>query len=164
MSSKNQSDEAGREQVRTDLGLAERPSDELLALLAAVGDEDVVSSPAIAQPSREYTPAEIAEIVYITGSVGDLLAHARAEAEVTLAAVGEAAGVTRARVQQLERSENVELATLVRIAGACGYRVNITLEPVAKEARRALSTSLFMDPGSVPAARAVPRAVPRAAR
>ena len=55
---------------------------------------------------------------------------ARARGDRTLASVGEETGVTRARIQQLERSANIEIATFVRVSEACGYEVSIHLRPV----------------------------------
>lgn len=133
-----------KQQVQANLNLATEPSDELMQLLAELGDGDVVEGPLAATEGKTYTPDEIEEIV-INGTVGDLLAHARDEAHATMAAIGQFAGVTRARVQQLENSSNVEVATLVRFAAACGYEVKLTLQPVQKE-RRQLSATLSAVP------------------
>ena len=51
----------------------------------------------------------------LEGAVGALLAHARDECKRTLRTVGAEAGVSRACVQQIEHSENIEIATLVRV-------------------------------------------------
>ena len=51
------------------------------------------------------------------------------------------AGVSRARIQQIEKSENIEVATLVRFASACGYDVAITLRPIDAK-KRQLTTVL----------------------
>lgn len=45
------------------------------------------------------------------------------------------------RVQQIEHSDTIEIATLVRIAAACGYQVGISLEPLSP-GMRAFSTVL----------------------
>lgn len=130
-------------QVQTDLNLATEPTDELMQLLAQLGDSDVVEGPLSAAEGKGYSPEDIEGIV-VEGTIGDLIARARAEAHASLAAIGKSAGVTRARVQQLEHSANVEISTLVRIAAACGYDVSITLEPHANN-RRPLSTKLSGD-------------------
>jgi len=86
------------------------------------------------------TVDELLEIC-ISGSVGRLLARAREQEGKALEAVGAAAGVTRARIQQIENSTNLELATLVKVASALDYRVGIRLEPVDRT-RAALVTEL----------------------
>jgi transcriptional regulator with XRE-family HTH domain len=55
--------------------------------------------------------------------------------------VGAEAGVSRARVQQIEHSENIEVATLVRIAATYGYQVSISSRPLSPK-KRALSAVL----------------------
>ena len=72
-------------------------------------------------------PDEIEDVV-INGTTGELLARARGGR--TLASIGEKVGVTRARIQQLERSTNIEIATFVRVANACGYEVSVHLRPL----------------------------------
>ena len=72
-------------------------------------------------------PDEIEDVV-INGTTGELLARARGGR--TLASIGEKVGVTRARIQQLERSTNIEIATFVRVAKACGYEVSVHLRPL----------------------------------
>jgi hypothetical protein len=73
-------------------------------------------------------PTDESEDVVINGTTGDLLARARGGR--TLASIGEKVGVTRARIQQLERSTNIEIATFVRVAKACGYEVSVHLRPL----------------------------------
>lgn len=114
-------------EVKEMLQLDSEPTDEFVALLAELGDGDVAAGPKVLVPARSCTPGEIEEIV-INGTTGDLLARARGSR--TLASVGEEAGVTRARIQQLERSANIEIATFVRVALACGYEVSVKLRPV----------------------------------
>jgi hypothetical protein len=38
-------------------------------------------------------------------------------------------GASRARIKRLETSENIEVSTLVRVASAMGYKVQIALTP-----------------------------------
>jgi transcriptional regulator with XRE-family HTH domain len=47
--------------------------------------------------------------------------------EFRLEEVGQRVGVSRARIKQLETSENIEVSTLVRVASATGYKVQIVL-------------------------------------
>jgi len=116
------------------LRLDKPPDDDFIRLLAEAGDEDVVSGPALGRRIRAYTPDAIGAAV-IEAKVGVLLARARRESGRSLADVGADAGVTRARIQQIERSENIEIATLVRIASACGYMVSINLTPLIMRKR-----------------------------
>lgn len=118
-----------KKQVRAALRLRKAPDDAFMALLEKVGDADVVTGPKRSRPIRAYKPVEIEKIV-IEGAIGSLLAHARDEAKRSLSAVGSDAGVSRARVQQIEQAGNIEIATLVRVAAACGYQVGISLEPL----------------------------------
>jgi len=129
-----------KKQVKEALRLTELPDDGFMELLAKAGDADVVAAPRPRRTRRGYRPDEI-ETIVLEGAVGALLAHAREEAKRSLTAVGTRAGVTRARVQQIEQSENIEVATLVRVAAACGYRVDISLEPL-RPGLRAFSTVL----------------------
>ncbi len=114
-------------EVRTALQLDSEPTDEFMTLLAELGDSDVASGPVVPVPTRSYTPDEIEDVV-INGTTGELLARARGGR--TLASIGEKVGVTRARIQQLERSTNIEIATFVRVAKACGYEVSVHLRPL----------------------------------
>ena len=129
-----------KEEVKAALGLDILPDDAFMALLAKVGDADVITGPRRTHAVRTYAPDEIERVV-LDGAVGRLLAHARDECQRSLRAVGAEAGVSRARVQQIERSDNIEIATLVRVAAACGYRVGISLEPLSP-GMRAFSTVL----------------------
>ena len=138
--SKSQAVRKSKKEIQTALGLQAPPDGGFMALLAKVGDVDVVTGPARTHAIRTYAPEEIEKIV-VEGAVGSLLARARDESKRSLSAIGAEAGVTRARVQQIEHSENIEIATLVRVAAACGYQVGISLEPV-KPGMRAFSTVL----------------------
>lgn len=130
-----------RKDVKAALVLDVAPDDAFMALLDQVGDADVVKGPHRSRTVRAYEPEEIEKIV-LEGAVGSLLAHARGESQRSLSAVGTEAGVSRARVQQIEQSDNIEIATLVRVAAACGYQVGISLEPL-RPGMRAFSTVLL---------------------
>ncbi len=114
-------------EVRAALNLDSDPDDEFMALLAEVGEGDVAAGPVAPIHARGYTPDEIEDVV-INATTGELLARARGGR--TLASIGEKVGVTRARIQQLERSTNIEIATFVRVAKACGYEVSVHLRPL----------------------------------
>ncbi|MBX6333625.1 MAG: hypothetical protein IRY91_17400 [Gemmatimonadaceae bacterium] len=126
-----------KRQVKADLGLRRLPSDKLMALIEEAGDGEYVEGPLPGPESRSYTPAEIANAV-IAGTVGELMARMRREAGQSLRAAARAAALSATRIQQIERSENIEVATLVRLAAAAGYEVNITLNPV-RRGKRAIS-------------------------
>jgi len=120
-----------KEQVRDELHLDQVPDDEFMQLLDEAGEEAIVTGPPTAQ-AEAYTPEQISEelaALVVANSVGSLLAHARAESGLSLRAAGAGAGVSHGRIQQLENSENVEVATLVRTAEALGYDVRINLTP-----------------------------------
>ena len=100
-----------KEAIQAALGLATVPDDAFVALLTKVGDADLVAGPRRSHAVRAYAPDEIEKIV-LEGAVGSLLAHARDESKRSLNTVGTEAGVSRARVQQIEHSDNIEIATL----------------------------------------------------
>jgi Helix-turn-helix domain len=123
-----------RQQVQADLGLPELPSDRLMSLIAQAGDGEFVEGPLPGAGARSYTPGDI-EGVVVTATVGELMLQMRREAGKSLRAAARDADVSAARIQQIERSENIEVATLVRLAAAAGYEVNITLTPVSPDKR-----------------------------
>lgn len=122
-------------QVPKELNLDTLPDDELVALLGQLrqhGEEPIRAGTKAKRLVNAYTPQEIqAELLtaQINRHVGALLASARAESGLSLSAVGQEVGVSRSRINQLEKSENLEVSTLVRVAEALGYRVQISLEP-----------------------------------
>lgn len=70
-----------REEVQRALGMAEPPDDELMALLAALGDEDVVTGVRPVEGDG-YTADELTEELeeaVVADSVGRLLRKARDE-------------------------------------------------------------------------------------
>jgi hypothetical protein len=120
-----------KEEVRDILGLAELPDDEFMELLEAAGEEETVTG---VRPVEEegYSPeklrAELQEAL-VARTVGDLLSKAREQSGASLRRAGRVLGLSHSRVQQLEASENLEVATLVRVAAGLGFRVRISLEP-----------------------------------
>jgi hypothetical protein len=120
-----------REELQNAFRLAEPPDDELMALLAELGEGEVVTG-AGRVAGEGYSAADIARELgdaVVANSVGEMLARARKESGQTLRDVGTAAGVSHGRVRELERSSNLEVATLTRMAEAMGYEVKIILEP-----------------------------------
>jgi HTH-type transcriptional regulator / antitoxin HipB len=67
------------------------------------------------------------EEAIVVKHVTEALEQARKEKNLTLEEVGRRVGVSRARIKQLETSENIEISTLVRVASAMGYKVQIAL-------------------------------------
>lgn len=120
-----------KEEVRDILGLAELPDDEFMELLEAAGGEETVTG--VSPVGGEgYTPKELhAEFqeALVARTVGDLLSQARDQSGASLRRAGRVLGLSHSRVQQLEASENLEVATLVRVAAGLGFRVKISLEP-----------------------------------
>lgn len=123
-----------KRQVQTDLGLRKPPGKKLMALIAEAGDGDHVDGPIPGPESRSYTPRDVENAV-VAATVGELLTRMRHDARQSLREAARAAEVSAARIQQIEHSENIEVATLVRLAAAAGYRVSITLEPVRRGKR-----------------------------
>lgn len=121
-------------EVQKELRLDQPPDDEFMALLEAAGEGDVVAGPAPSDRARAHTGDEVEEEV-IKHSVGALLAEARKEAEQSLGAAAKGTGLSRSRVHQVEKSDNIEVTTLVRLAGAYGYEVHIDLKPTRREGR-----------------------------
>lgn len=123
-----------KEQVMRDANLDALPDDEFMVLLERIEarQAESVAGNAAFSGAVEYTPARIVEemkVALVARSLAELIARARAQSGVTLEEAGREIGVSKARISQLERSENIEVATLVRLAGAMGYRVRIELEP-----------------------------------
>lgn len=119
-----------KEEVQEALGLDELPDDELMNLLEDVGEEAVTGVPPV--EGEGYTPETIREELrdaLVARSLGEMIAAARSQAGASLRQTGAAVGVSHARIQQLEASENLEVSTLVRVASGLGYRVKISLEP-----------------------------------
>jgi hypothetical protein len=118
--------------VKASMQLDQLPDDEFMTLLDAVGDGPVVEGPSPSTGVVSYTPRRIRDEIdvgLVDAGIGDLLARARAETGWTLREVGRTSGVTYGRVQQLEKSTNIEIATLVRMAAALGYAVRIEFVP-----------------------------------
>lgn len=120
-----------KEEVRNLLGLADLPDDEFMELLEAAGDEGIVTGvPPV--DGEGYDPEDIRtefQEALVAETVGDLLAQARDQSGASMRRAGRAIGLSHSRIQQLEGSENLEVATLVRVAAGLGFRVKISLEP-----------------------------------
>lgn len=73
------------------------------------------------------------ERALVVATIGEALKAVRQEAGVSGAVAGEAIGINRQRVSQLERlnTANVELATLVKYLHGLGYDLSLTLRPRA---------------------------------
>jgi DNA-binding XRE family transcriptional regulator len=104
--------------------------EELLNLLSDEEIETGIIKPRSASKgggtSFEEFKAMLGEAIVVK-HVTEALEQARKEKKLTLEEVGQRVGVSRARIKQLETSENIEVSTLVRVASAMGYKVRITL-------------------------------------
>jgi DNA-binding XRE family transcriptional regulator len=104
--------------------------EELLNLLSDEEIETGIIKPRSASKgggtSFEEFKAMLEEAIVVK-HVTEALEQARKEKKLTLEEVGQRVGVSRARIKQLETSENIEVSTLVRVASAMGYKVRITL-------------------------------------
>lgn len=121
-------------QLKRQLKLDQLPDDSFMELLGQIEQRHNDAPPGSLSTvgAVEYTPEQIVEelnAALVARSVGDLIARARVEAGLSLSKVGSEVGVSRGRINQLERSENIEVSTLVRLAEALGYQVKISLEP-----------------------------------
>ncbi len=114
-------------QVREALGLTRLPDDELMRLLDEAGEEETVAG-GVPVNGDGYAPHSIRDAL-VRRSVGEALAAVRAETGSSLRGAGNASGLSHTRIQQIEASINVEVATVVRVAAALGYGVRIVLEP-----------------------------------
>ena len=73
--------------------------------------------------------AEIFGPALAAASLSQLLTRARAESGLTLEQVGIRVGSGKSWVHQAENKENLEVISLVKLASAMGYPVEIRLEP-----------------------------------
>jgi DNA-binding XRE family transcriptional regulator len=65
--------------------------------------------------------------------VTELLKAARQQSGQSLADAAQGMAVSRGRIQAIEKSENLEIATLLKYVGALGYDVVFTLVPKNKQ-------------------------------
>jgi predicted transcriptional regulator len=90
------------------------------------------------------TPQEIlltVERLHLERTLTDLLKKARQEAGQSLAEVAKGMGVVRSRIQSVDKSENLEVQTLVRYLETLGDEVLITLIP-KQPSKRVMSVRL----------------------
>jgi transcriptional regulator with XRE-family HTH domain len=77
--------------------------------------------------SSDHTENPNVEI--IKKRTGRLLSTARANRGISSKALGETLGISQPRVSQVEKGENLEIATLARLADAMNYDLEIRLNP-----------------------------------
>jgi DNA-binding XRE family transcriptional regulator len=119
--------------VQKQLNLAAKPNAELLALLEGIEDRPARLHPDSAALLEPVRPLEVrlkvGEAVAMH-SVAELLSSARKDNSLTLEQLGQALGVSKGRVSQLERrGANLESATLARVAEMLGYDASIVFRP-----------------------------------
>lgn len=125
----NSTEQERRKALQEALGLDSLTAEQE-ALLKMQGDVVVQKKKLKTEPSI-FTPEQISQTVeteLVVQRVGELLAAARAQSGKSLSELGEALGVTRGRVGQLEHAENLNVDTLVRFAAALGYSVRLRFE------------------------------------
>lgn len=120
-------------QIQQQLNLAEEPDAELLELLEGLEDRPARLHPDNTALLKPLTPQsvrlEVSEAIALR-SVGELLSSARKDNTLTLEQLGQALGVSKGRVSQLERQgANLESATLARVAEMLGYDATIVFRP-----------------------------------
>ena len=118
-----------------ELGLDELPDPETLTMLNVAHHHELEHGselPAKVSGASSLSPKQIGEQVQEAvweKSLSDLLHSARTSSDASLAQLAEAMGVSKGRVQQLEKSENVEVMTLVRYLNSLGYSLVLTAIP-----------------------------------
>ena len=123
----------------------------MLALLEKVTDEEIenggLAKPAPVDPNRvphpdEWTPARIREAVYgefTLEQAGKLIEQAREKRGLSTQELAQKVGLSQPRVIQVQNAgETLNLTTLVKFAGALGYRLR--LEFVPQEGGESLKT------------------------
>lgn len=143
-----------KKQVMQDANLDELPDDEFMAALEEI--ESRQAKRLAGSANRKSPPAksvgdvvisnneqlmEIFGPVLTVATLGKLLAEARAESGLTLEQVGAGVGSGKSWAHQAERKQNLEVASLVKLAGAMGYKVEIRFEPMVA-GRRPLRVEL----------------------
>ncbi len=120
-----------KEEVQEELGLDELPDDEFMALLREAGEEEIVSGGSPVEGDG-YTPEDIRDELseaIVAKNVGEMISNIREQAGISLRDAAETIGVSHSRIQQLEASDNVEVATLARVAAGLGFQVKLSLKP-----------------------------------
>ena len=105
----------------------------MLELLEGLEDRPARLHPDNTALLKPLTPQsvrlEVSEAIALR-SVGELLSSARKDNTLTLEQLGQALGVSKGRVSQLERQgANLESATLARVAEMLGYDATIVFRP-----------------------------------
>ena len=121
-----------KKQVMEELNLDSLPDDDFMELYQFASTQSTNEAHSRQITPGEMTPLEMAQTVQtelILRSVGQLLSLARQQSGLSQAALAAEAGVGRSWINQAERKEYLELPSLVRLAGAMGYQVRISLEP-----------------------------------
>ena len=116
------------QQIKRDLKLKNPPSKRFMELLEQVGDSPYVDLDLQAHGRRTVgllkgtTPEQIRQDLsdaLVARTIGDLLEAARKQSGLTMQALGDAMGVSRGRINQLEQlGAKPELSTLHRFAKA----------------------------------------------
>lgn len=101
-----------------------------LAQARAMGEGPVVPAKPVKVPQAEVEDLEaIVEEGYLAQTVGELLEKARQTRGLGKRELARRLETSHGRVSKLEGSENVELKSLLAVAGKLGYDVSISLIP-----------------------------------
>jgi len=139
------------EEFQEHYGWDEATALEMVALLENATDEEIdgggLAQPTPPDPSRvphpdEWTPTRIHEAVYgefALEQAGKLIEQAREKRGLSTRELAQKVGVSQPRVIQVQNAgETLNLTTLVKFAGALGYRLR--LEFVPEEGGESLKT------------------------
>ncbi len=119
--------------VRRDLNLSALPSDEFMRLLAEANAASANPRPA-GDAAKRAASTDLEKVVQ-AATAAELLRRAKTASKRSYATVAAHLGVTRQRAEQIIKSDNLELETLVRTAAAMGYETRLSLHPVAENGR-----------------------------
>lgn len=111
----------------------EKPNERLLALMGQPERRAVEGNPPeglLSEPLTDRGLERAFDDMIVAENVGQMLAKARQEAQMSTRQVGQLVGVTHPRVLAVEKSASrVEVHTLVRYAEAMGYDVELQFKP-----------------------------------
>lgn len=125
------------EQIKASLKLDTLPHQDFIAKYERLSKLDNAKGIAYQKKASKKAQAETFEVfqqrwerAVVVESVGDVLAKARTESNLSLSQTAKKTKLTRGRMAQLEHhNANLEIQTIVRQAQALGYRVRLSLEP-----------------------------------
>ena len=121
-----------KRRVQAHLDLAELPDDEFMALIDETNQIEASGNARPAGYAQGTAPGELRKSVE-RATASALLAQAKSAAGVSNAAIARDLSVSRQRITEILGSRNLEVATMVRVAAAVGYEVEVSLRPLDGE-------------------------------